>query len=340
MFLVSPSSKDYASFWQILTSYRQSKIFGIFENYNIANYIVSLSEKERTAFNICNYIGWEANAGKRMLDCFCKLGLLENNDSWYSLTGFSAYFFLKTSPHNQSTSIVFENLLEQSWDTLDDVLISGKRVFNIADKSKRDVEQMQKLLIGAMDEAAASRTQELWEGFEFEEKGTIADFGAGSGAYLTYFLSKFNKWNAIFCDLEDVVDIAKNNIKLQTMRERISFYECNLLDENLHLSRTLFSNIDIILFSNFIHCYNEEQLRMILNKILHATNVKATIIIHDFFKDLNWESALYDIHMMLNTYTGKVYSTDEIVTILKEYGFHEFKFKEYPSKSASIVATR
>jgi hypothetical protein len=340
MYPINPSSSDYSAFWQMLTAYRQSALFTVFDRFKLADCIHNLPENGRTAENICKHTGWEPSVGKRMLDCFCKMGMLTEAYPFYHLSDFSAHFFLSTSPHNQCRGLSFEKLLEQSWGTLGDVLLSGKRVFNSADKPIEDYQQLQYNYIGAMDDAAHIRSQELWADLRVGEEGTIADFGAGSGAYLAGFLSVFTSWKAIFCDLEDVVAIARKKPELKEFTGRIHYYGCNLLDPAVHLDSTLFSKIDIMLFSNFIHCYNEHTLRTILNIITPICHATTTIIIHDFFNDLNWQSSLYDIHMMLNTYDGKVYSTSETIAILKEYGFTHFKLHELPSKSAAIIAQK
>lgn len=77
MNLINPASKDYLSFSQLLTSYRLSIIFKLFEKYQLADCIDNLSPSDRTAERICKLLGWEQNAGNRMLDCFCHLGMLE-----------------------------------------------------------------------------------------------------------------------------------------------------------------------------------------------------------------------------------------------------------------------
>lgn len=235
-------------------------------------------------------------------------------------------------------SVLFEKTLEQSWNTLENVLKTGKRIFNIEDKSSEELNLFQNLFIGAMDDAADFRAQELWDHYRVKEKGTIMDIGAGSGAYLIHFLSKFSLWNGIFCDLKDIVQKAQGNGKLEEFKERINYYQCNVLNQNLIFNSPLFSNVDIILLSNFIHCYNSDTIKMILNNFSSIFNENSTLVIHDFFKDMNWQSSLYDIHMMLNTYDGQVYSTQEVISILKENGFKKFSLKVLPSKSAAIIA--
>lgn len=340
MYFIDPSSKDYTLFWQTLTAYRQTSLFYLFEKCKLADLINTLPQKDRDAQIICFHIGWDINYGTRMLDCFCKIGLLEYKNAYYNLSEFSSCFFLKTSPYNQSRSIQFERFLEHSWDTLESVLVAGKRVFNVEDKSNYDLKNFQNFFIGAMDDAANIRAQELLSNFEFEGKGTILDFGAGSGAYLIYFLSKFNNWDAIFCDLDDIVEMARNNSRLKAFGNRIRYYGCNLLDADFQDDPAQLTNLDIILLSNFIHCYDDNALQMIFKKISSFCNKDTTVVVHDFFKDLNFQGAIYDIHMMLNTYSGQVYTTNQVIDNLKLVGFNDFRIVVCPSKSAAIIAKR
>ncbi len=63
------------------------------------------------------------------------------------------------------------------------------------------------------------------------------------------------------------------------------------------------------------------------------------VLIHDFFSDCGWRGAIYDIHIMLNTYNGRTYTIDEMTMMLAELEFVYTKKIELDSGSIVLAAS-
>ncbi|MCP3921404.1 MAG: class I SAM-dependent methyltransferase [Desulfobacterales bacterium] len=327
---------EFKDFFQNLTGYRISEIYILLGKSGLID-IVKSYKNGASIDKICKSCNWDIGTGGRFIEALTHIEILEKKENKFYPTQFAEMFFLKNSGNSQNESLNFEDKLTKSWNTLENVLKTGKRDFNTDDKDQASYENSLKQYISAMDDAACIRSTELWDAIQIDTKGKILDVGAGSGAFLCEFLERNINWKGIFCDLNDVIDIAKKNQRIMDLRDRISFHPCNLLDNP-------FANLeirpDIILISNVIHCYNIDEIRVIFRHIQQISTDKTYVIIHDFFKDTSWHGALYDIHMMLNTYSGKTYVTNEIIDILKECGFIHANVQTLSSYSAVITGSK
>lgn len=332
---IKPDDTSYIIFQDILTGYRLTTVLMFVVKAGLFDLI---GHGEFSGINICKRIGWEENAGVRFLDCLNFLGLLEKKDDLFYPSAFSKRFLLRESENYQGSSLEFEEQLIESWGTLERTLATGKRVYGIEDKTPEDYRRALEKYINSMDDAACIRAVELWNHIQPTEMGVILDIGAGSGAFLAEFLNRHSGWRGIFCDLPDVIAQAMKNPKLNGFGDRISWCACNLLDSEL--KGMISKKVDIVLLSNILHCQGEVENRELFKKVMTTVSDRGLIIVHDFFKDTGWRGALYDIHMMLNTYNGRTYTTTEIVDMIKKIGFRYFVTVQFPSKSTAVVASR
>jgi predicted metal-binding protein len=64
------------------------------------------------------------------------------------------------------------------------------------------------------------------------------------------------------------------------------------------------------------------------------------LVVHDFYRNANSFGALYDLHMLVNTFNGRSYTTAETAAMLQSAGFTNNVTIELPSSSLALVATR
>jgi hypothetical protein len=186
----------------------------------------------------------------------------------------------------------------------------------------------------AMHGAAAVRSNELWDALgPLAPEGTIIDAGAGDGTYLAGFLQRHPGWHALACDLGDVLEEVQ-------VTDRLSTRPCNLLDpvERREFVAGHRGGADLLLLSNFIHCYGRGEVAAMLPDLGELVAPDGQLVVHDFFTDGNDFSALYDLHMLVNTYNGRTYSFSETEEMLARAGFTVRRMLELPSHSHALVA--
>ena len=332
---ILPSDNSYKTFCDMTTGYRMFRVIGEAINTGI---IDLLDDGVRSAEELLAATALQPEAGRRFITLLVNLGLLEEFAGKLYLSRFSKSYLSRSSTLSQRHVLAFEPVLMDNWARLGHVLHDGQGVL-IQERPADELEQRLHLFQQAMGEAAAVRSRELWDTIRhLPEQGTIIDMGAGDGTYLREFLQRHPGWNAIACDLPEVC----RRMAGQSLPEGLSLYPCNIIDQEemavmveRHRGRA-----DLLLFSNLCHCYGNDENQVLLRQAGGLLAEEGLLLIHDFYRDANGEGALYDLHMLVNTFNGRTYSIAQTATLLRGAGFPRHKVIELPSGSLALAATR
>jgi hypothetical protein len=88
-----------------------------------------------------------------------------------------------------------------------------------------------------------------------------------------------------------------------------------------------------------IHCQGAGETAGLLRRAAAKVGGQGLLVIHDFFTD-DRRGALYDLHMMLNTYNGRTYAVQEVEEMAKSLGFVRQRVHQLPSGSVLLVLAR
>lgn len=332
---ILPADGSYTTFCDLVTGYRTLSVI----IQAVTSGIIDRVGRQRcTVDQLIETTDLKAEEGRRFVALLENLGILERYDDQLYLSRFAQRYLDKTSALSQRNVLEFEQLLIKNWDGLGTVLREGRSSM-VSDQPLAAYQQRLGLFQKAMREAALIRSKELWDTFpDLPETGVIIDAGAGDGTYLQEFLRRHPLWHALACDLPDVC--ALNEADYET--GAISSHSCNLLDptECGDFVARHKNSAAVLLLSNFIHCYSAAENRALLAQLKDLLVEDGLLIIHDFFSDGNSFGALYDLHMLINTYNGRTYTFAETVRMLEESGFNDGDIIELPSYSHAISATR
>jgi len=328
---IAPSDGSYKTFCDIITAYRLASVMTQAARLKIIDIAGNDGCSEA---DLIQQSAMQPAEGSRFLALLVKLGILEKYADLFYPSHFSRKFLSEDSETGQRHVLDFEQVLIDKWNTLGDVLRQGQGM-PAGDQPDQEYKQRLGLFQSAMHEAAEIRSKELWTALPaIPETGLIIDMGAGDGTYLTEFLKLFPRWQAIACDLEDVVSEIENS--------SITTYPCNLIDpqEAESLVSCYRGKANIVLLSNVVHCYSRHENHKLFEIAGEILTNDCLLIVHDFFSDGNSFGALYDVHMMINTYNGRCYSFGDTSDMLKEAGFSQTSMIELQSYSHAILATR
>lgn len=332
---ILPSDNSYRTFCDLTSGYR---MFCVVTEAINSGIIDLLEEGELSADDLLQKTTLKIGEGRRFIGLLVDAGLLEQYDGQLYLSRFSRSYLSRTSITSQRHVLEFEPTLMENWRRLGTVLCEGQGTL-IQEQSPEDYQKRLQLFQRAMTETAQVRSRELWDALtQLPEQGTIIDIGAGDGTYLREFLARHPGWQAIACDLPDVCRHAAT----VSIPDNMVLYPCNILDpqELDTFVTTHRAAADLLLFSNICHCYSPDENAALLQKTSLLLAEAGLLVVHDFFRDANSFGALYDLHMLVNTYNGRSYTTAETAEMLQKCGFHHHADMELPSRSHVIVATR
>jgi predicted metal-binding protein len=303
-----------------------------------AGLIETVGRQSCTTQNLLDGSDMRRDEGERFVETLISIGIFERYGDLLYLSGFSRNYLFSGSAANQLDTLEFERLLVEKWHGLGPALRAGQST-SASVQPGDDYRDRLVLFQQAMHEAAVVRSKELWERLsDLPESGLIIDIGAGDGTYLREFLVRYPCWSAVACDLQDVLDL--NAAALDDAG--IVCRPCNIADqdERAALVAEYAGRCTLLLLSNLIHCYSLPENEAILASVGKLPADDGLLVIHDFFRDGNSFGALYDLHMLANTYNGRSYRFDEVSDMLQRVGFGHSDIVELPSYSHAVVAYR
>jgi predicted metal-binding protein len=331
---ILPFDNSYKTFCDLVSGYRMVHVM----TEAVRSGIIDRLEKgECCPEELLQATGLKADEGQRFIESLVRVGLLEQYNDLLYLSRFSRSFLSSSSATSQRHVLEFEPLLMDNWSQLSTILEQGQGSL-ISEQSPEEYRNRLQIYQQAMGEAAIVRSRELWDNISsLPERGTIIDIGAGDGTYLLEFLKRHPQWRAVACDLPEVC----NRFVPTEICTNLTPYPCNILDQQ-ELSGLIDSyrgKADVLLFSNIIHCYGPSENLSLLRQAGELLAPDGQLIVHDFFRDANCFGALYDLHMLVNTWNGRSYSTTETVDLLRNAGFPHTTAIELASSSLALIAT-
>lgn len=314
---MSEPSTPFRTFTDLLTGYRASQALLLAHRCGL---FAQLGTTGASATALCTALGWHPAAGRRFLDTLCGLGVLECHGEHYDFTPAMRPLLAGNGVNRQWHTLEFEAQLFAAWSHLEETLVAGQRIFAAGDKSPHELAQARDRYLGAMDEAARVRAVELFDCLDdLPTQGRLLDLGTGSGAYVREFLLRRPDWEVTCCDLPEVLARPQLHEALAPWRGQIFCIGCNLLDT---WPPSLATNgpYELVVLSNLIHCQGWEETTALLGRAAAVTAPGGQVLIHDFFSDDGARGALYDLHMLLNTYNGRTYAGGELEKMASSQG--------------------
>ena len=311
---MSEPTTPFAAFTDLLTGYRASQTLLLAHRCGL---FAQLGTTGASATTLCNALGWHPASGRRLLDALCALDLLQRQGDHYDFIPAMRPLLAVDGANRQWQTLEFEFQMFAAWSHLDKTLVAGQRIFAAGDKSPHELQEARDRYLGTMDEAARIRAVELFDCLDdLPSQGRMLDLGTGSGAYVCEFLHRRPGWTVTCCDLPEVLDRPKLRESLAPWRGQISWIGCNLLAA-WPPSLVTTGPYDLVLLSNLVHCQGREETTVILGQAAVLTKPQGQVAVHDFFSDDVPFGALYDLHMLLNTYNGRTYAGGELEEMAK-----------------------
>ncbi len=288
-------------------------------------------------FELAQKLSADEHALGRYLELLNSLGLLGHYQNVYYNQLITKEFLLKASPLYQGDSLLWRKNLSDDWNTLKASLTAGGRVnFLPDDISEDELNQRRAKYIKAMDNVAKLKAKDC-TAFFTALNGAILDIGTGSGAMALVFLEAFPDTSATLLDIEQMLPQTQKLVEATPYPNRVEYHPANILDPEWGLSK----KYQLIILSNIVHAYAEAENELILETAAKHLSDDGIILIHDFFTEHHPVKAhLSDINMFINTYNGKVFSSEWVINELKKNDLVVTPLIPLETDTALIFATK
>ncbi len=165
----------------------------------------------------------------------------------------------------------------------------------------------------------------------------LLDAGGGAGAWCRALLKQWPEARAVLFELPETLSAARKLYPGPDAWEGIETVAGSILQPCI-AGRPF----DLIVLSNVIHAYGRKEAAAILANFAACLAPGGTLIVHDYLADLHdndpVKGALYDLHMLINTYNGRVYKLEEMLDLLNSAGLEDVRFFHLESDTSIFLA--
>jgi 2-polyprenyl-3-methyl-5-hydroxy-6-metoxy-1,4-benzoquinol methylase len=271
-------------------------------NYKVFDHLT----KPQSARAISRRLKTDFRATEILLDALTGLGLLKKSADEYRNTSVSNHFLVKGKPYYQGDIIRHADYLWKNWSALDEVVKTGK-----PGQGARNYEAF----ILGMHNLASLKVKDVIKTIGLKGVNTALDLGGGPGTY-SIEMAKRGVQVTLF-DFPEAIEIARRIIEKE-MVEGINFIRGDFCTDDIG------KGYDLILVSQILHAYSAEDNLLILKNCAKALNRYGRIVVQEFPISEDRihpvQSALFSVNMLVNTQSGRCYSTKEVKSWLSELG--------------------
>ncbi len=307
-----------------------------------------LAKGELSGIEIKNKLGLHERGLYDFLDTLVSLGFLKRSGlketSIYSNAEDTNLFLDKNKPSYVGGILeMANNRLFDFWNNLEECLKTGKPqnetktggapIFEAlyADESKL------REFLKAMGGIQMGNFITFSKTFDFKNYNTLCDIG-GAGAYLAAQVAINNKhMNCISFDLPPVEPVAKENIKMMGLGDRVSIKSGDFLNEDL-------PQADVITMGNILHDWGLDDKKMLIKKAYEALpQGGAFVVIENIIDDNRCENAfglMMSLNMNIETSEGFDFSASDFNSWVNQCGFTKTFIMPLTGPSSAIVAIK
>lgn len=310
------------------SSYCKSKV--LFVSTDLGVFSV-LSRVKKDAQTVAQDLGLEQRPVEMLLNACVSLGLLEKKDGLYSNSSTTEMFLVKGKPMYIGEAFqVLDRRSYKLWDRLKEAVKTNKPQAYL--EGKGDLfEEMTKnkeetyAFFRGLHALAYWPASSLARIFDFAPYHHLLDVGGGSGAYSIAIVKRHTHLNATIFDLPPVCKIATENITKENLSHKIATVPGDFFKDNFP------PGVDIILFSNLLHDWEEAKIGLLMKKTFESLPSKGAVIISDMVLSNDGTEPLYaalmSLTLLLDTHGGSNYTEEQYTRWLRQAGFCEISIK-------------
>jgi len=306
-----------------------------------------LSEGPATATELASRLGFNEQAGDRLLTACVAIGLLTRDGEKYSNAA-DTQALLVPGPAGYMGGFLAHarNDLYALWGHLDSAVKENSPRWKQAFKSRSDnpFEEMYKDPKGLRDFMYAMRggsitaVQGMLEVYDFNQHKCFMDVGGALGTVSVAVAQKYPHLKAISFDLPPVKPLAEEYIASEGVADRVSTAAGDMFKDELP------RGADAIHMSWILHDWSDEQCATILRNCYLALPSGGTILLGEGLMNDDGTGplfgALMSLNMLVATDGGRERTASEYKKLLEGAGFTDVKAQKLESMRDLITARK
>jgi predicted metal-binding protein/ubiquinone/menaquinone biosynthesis C-methylase UbiE len=279
----------------------------------------------------------------RFLEALSALGLIAASDGKYENGPLASRFLVRGGEWYAGHFLNYRRFLAPGWKRLPARIRAGASANDRPeDEAPEAYQERVFAYVRTMDFQARIKAEDAAEALSLLSKTKpqhLLDIGGGAGAWCRALLGKWPEARALLLDLPETLAAARKLYPGASHWKGIEMVAGNGL--NLGIGNRKF---DLVILSNILHAYGKTEATQLLNEAVQALTPGGQILIHDYLADGHRSSRLkgrlYDLHMLLNTYNGRIYSLEELQGMLAAAGVENSRLFHLETDTSILLASK
>ena len=279
-----------------------------------------MGKSSMTAKQVSRIAKIQSEGAEILLNALAGMGVLLKFKNKYKNSAVTYKHFCSLSPDYKKGTVMLKKENRSEYEQLHKIIKFGRDYKQYESEETFD---FRKMFTYAMHERSQLYANKVAKIICQSNVGKLCELGSGPGSYSVAILKRDKKAFATLIDRPAAIKVARQIHKNHSTYKRINFICGDFFTDSFE------SGFDTILLSNIIHIYNSKENKKLFKKVYKALKLGGRFILYDYFLHKNqinpYDAALFAVTILLYTKTGKSYTSNETISLLKDTGFTRLK---------------
>lgn len=270
-----------------------------------------------TAVEVSRRLQTDPDTTGIFLNALVSIGLLRKTGDAYANAPEAQEFLVKESPKYAGHLLLLQEAGWDNWGQLESVVRTGRSP--VKEHLFRTNPQVAENVLLVLHRVALQHAPTLARQIDLSGACTLLDLGGGAGTHAMAFCQAYPALTATVFDLPETLHTTERLVKDAGMEGRICRLPGDFNRDNLG------GPYDAVLMSDILHYQGAEANAALVKKAHGVLAPGGRLIIKDRFLSDNGTSpawtAVFAVHILVNTEQGRCYTLAEAVSWLKDAGF-------------------
>jgi predicted O-methyltransferase YrrM len=277
----------------------------------------ALAEGAYTAADVSHRLQTDCKTTEILMNALVSIGLLRKSGEQFENAPETQEYLVKGSPKYAGHLLLLQEAEWDNWGKLESVVRTGRSPVK-GHMFQTDPRLAENVLM-VLRHVALQHAPTLAKQIDLSRARTLLDVGGGAGTYAMAFCRAYPALTATVFDLPETLRTTERLIKDAGLEGRLRLRPGDFNRDDLG------GPYDAVLMSDILHYQGAEANAALVRKAHRALVSSGRIVIKDRFLDEGRTSpawtAVFAVHILVNTERGRCYTMAEAVQWLKDAGF-------------------
>ncbi|GBC62389.1 metal-binding protein [Desulfonema ishimotonii] len=332
-----PAHTDFQFLEDLSTAYWYSEALFAAIGLNLFDHIENGNDRPRSLSEAARCREAELT---RLMRVLTRIELVYEFEGQWCNSQSARTFLLSESPDYMGDFLLYRQYMQPQWGALAQRAAREDRPIRPFLSRDDDYEVRNFHYVRSTDRLIRQKVPEILQLVRRESwRGPLLDIGGGAGTLGRALIRTRPDESAVLFDLPEVIRAAR---KIHPAPE--DWRQLRAVGGDFRFHPFAGAQFGLIVMSNFLHAYNPDTARELLESALKLLRPDGLVLIHDYFPDRRGRSphkgAFYDLNMMINTYDGGCRDAVEIAEWLGQAGMERVTVLDLQTDTSVILAGR